>query len=594
MSFGLPPPYAAPNSPANNTSKPGNPFMKLGQFLARKVTQLFANDSTSSNKIAKLVERVSGVAKAIFSASLCIPRTPSPISKPVITRSANSHLPPLLAPAAAGASSAGAKTLLTPQISPMASLGARIEVAGKQLSSSTNESAKEKATNTLLELITNFKKAFQVTDVDYQKLKADPTSARDVRVIAFSQVEEATKLLLKALDAPVKAPVKAPAPSTQTPKAPGQPSLLASAKPRLTQQALAFKDPAALLSARTKAPTSDSQISFMASLGARIEVAGKELSSSITESAKEKAPAILFDLIHKFRETESFYKMDLKAVPGSETDQVSYATALSQVEAAEKLLLGAPVKAPAPPRHTQKASGTTPYKTPYPADGRGVIDVPGDGDCLYHSMAIGLSFLLPELQKLGLLNGCILPANGGTIPDVPTLRTLANNYIRAHHARDPALRGYVGEAIVAANKKYEKDLKTETASINTLLTTNAIAQTAHAQQLADTEHKYRPINNPEEYFVRAMEEPAFWGSQAEFYALSRIYKTTIQIIDTSGNDLIQARPPVNPEYATGNHPAVRLVLPGGHFQVLTPTAKVREVPEEDRAAILAALAVPDE
>ncbi len=243
------------------------------------------------------------------------------------------------------------------------------------------------------------------------------------------------------------------------------------------------------------------------------------------------------------------------------------------------------------------------------ADQRGVVNVPGDGHCLYYSMRIGLTFLLPKLQKLGLPNGCILPANGGTLPDVPTLRTLANNYIRAHHATDPVLQGYVREAIAAANAKYiaaakakyraAANAKYRAASkdgvivpTNFLSDKNSITQVESTQHLAGAKHKYRSINNPEEYFVRATEEPAFWGSQAECYALSHVYQTTIQIIEDDGNDLIQARPPVNREYLK-HHAAVRLGFPSGYYTVLSPAAVVKDIttlPEEEQEILRIVLA----
>ncbi len=249
---------------------------------------------------------------------------------------------------------------------------------------------------------------------------------------------------------------------------------------------------------------------------------------------------------------------------------------------------------PASPRQAQKAQGNILDMSRLPVDLRGVIDVPGDGHCLYYSMCIGLSFLLPELQKLELPDGCVLPANGGTLPGVPALRKLANDFIREKHATDPALQGYVREAIAAANAKYSAEKDGANATTNFLFGEKSIIQVACTQRLAEAEHKYRSINNPEEYFVRAMEEPAFWGSQAEFYALSHIYQTTIQIIDEVSGDLIRAREPVNPEYSTQGRAVVRLVGAGGHFKVMQPGAEVREVVEEDRANILALLAIPDE
>ncbi len=150
----------------------------------------------------------------------------------------------------------------------------------------------------------------------------------------------------------------------------------------------------------------------------------------------------------------------------------------------------------------------------FPLDEKGGLDVPPDGNCMYHSIHAAL--------MLGI---------GSTdIPDSLTLRVQTVQDMRELYKNDTMLELIINDTIAQFNKKEESEINEELSSlaVEKDLANLTPSQVAEAETKIRNDHP--PIASIDEFFERAA-QPKFWGSTPDLYVLAKRYK--VQFITTA-------------------------------------------------------------
>lgn len=147
-----------------------------------------------------------------------------------------------------------------------------------------------------------------------------------------------------------------------------------------------------------------------------------------------------------------------------------------------------------------------------------VIEQPRDGNCWLHTTLLGLTHLNHSERR----------------EHTPlTLRALVIDWIQTHYESDQILRNFLGDSLEAHKFKVTQALKQESESLNNLLSQNFIAENQIPNAIGRIEEidKSLTIANQltlNDYYTYIREDRSH-GSQAELYAISRIFRVNIVI-----------------------------------------------------------------
>lgn len=147
-----------------------------------------------------------------------------------------------------------------------------------------------------------------------------------------------------------------------------------------------------------------------------------------------------------------------------------------------------------------------------------VVFQPGDGNCWLHTTLLGLTHLNHSERR----------------EHTPlTLRPLVIDWIQAHYQSDQTLRNFLQDSLEAHKFKVAQALQQELESLNNLLTENFIPENEISNAIARREEVTKSLTVANEltlndYYIYIREDRSH-GSQAELYAISRIFRVNIVI-----------------------------------------------------------------
>jgi|GEM_PF-3107672 len=160
-----------------------------------------------------------------------------------------------------------------------------------------------------------------------------------------------------------------------------------------------------------------------------------------------------------------------------------------------------------------------------------IIPVPGDGNCLFHALSKGLS-LIKDIEEI----------------DHASLREKAIAWIKSHKNSDAVLQEHLASAI-------ENYIAAKTAEFNeNIENLKEIAQFESGESIKLAKSKMtaeleRISNLTIDQYLELAGQEGFYGTLAEIYAISNLYKVQVRINRIfNGRIFTNLQPPVNEHY----------------------------------------------
>ncbi|MBF8263990.1 MAG: hypothetical protein HW387_1655 [Parachlamydiales bacterium] len=188
-----------------------------------------------------------------------------------------------------------------------------------------------------------------------------------------------------------------------------------------------------------------------------------------------------------------------------------------------------------------------------------VMQMPGDGNCLFHTLSAGLR-LVQEVKGKSWEVGDL---------DQRGLRIRAVAWMRAHRSQDEALQHCINQAIEAYQFFRKNQLQDSLNTYQFLLTESGRDKAEIKKKILETNRQLQAIEDQpisvEDYF-NLVEQPGFFASSAELYAISCMFQVQIQIERQVGGRRLSG---LDPSFGTGfGEPAILVVhVEGTHFEL---------------------------
>lgn len=184
-----------------------------------------------------------------------------------------------------------------------------------------------------------------------------------------------------------------------------------------------------------------------------------------------------------------------------------------------------------------------------------VVEMPGDGACLFHALSIGLRFL-------------------GTVEIThEALRAQAVQWMRDHYETDSTLQAYIAEAIEAYQAATRSGCGLELQCLQAAVEMDGGNEKLVLDQIDALLKQLQAASSPlthHDYF-NLVSENSFFASIAELYAVSMLYQHQVKIVRRIGDQLFYDFDlPINPQFKARTI-TVRHVN-GNHFDLDVPTA----------------------
>jgi hypothetical protein len=196
----------------------------------------------------------------------------------------------------------------------------------------------------------------------------------------------------------------------------------------------------------------------------------------------------------------------------------------------------------------------------HPVDDVGVMRVPKDGNCFFHSMARGLIMLEVQLRRALLWREDIPLDHEG-------FRKAVVDWMRNNYSRDAELLNYMGQAIeayvaVRRAQHVEERLTME------LLKGEGVDVSASEKKMAESVVEHEALLDPVgglEAYLQKIGTVGFFASTAELYAVSQMFGVAIHVErEIRGRNLGEHDRPVNP----GSPYKITLIhKDGNHFDL---------------------------
>jgi hypothetical protein len=196
------------------------------------------------------------------------------------------------------------------------------------------------------------------------------------------------------------------------------------------------------------------------------------------------------------------------------------------------------------------------------SDENGIVKVPSDGNCLFHSLLIGLKLMETQLKARKLWDPVKLA-------DHSALRKAAVDWMKRHYTFDQLLKDHIFAAIEAFKFTQTEDLTMKIQAVMAEMDLFAEDSEDYLECQGKLENLQEQLDfvealvAPESYFELVAHDGVF-GSAAEIYAISEIFKCNIEVSrDVGGGRLVQGFDLINPK--TYPLPSLHLIHYGDHF-----------------------------
>lgn len=195
-----------------------------------------------------------------------------------------------------------------------------------------------------------------------------------------------------------------------------------------------------------------------------------------------------------------------------------------------------------------------------------LFDIPQDGNCLFHTLLLGVIQFEEQLLARGKLKERIVEHS--------ILRNECVTWMKQNYHHDTKLQSYIAEAIEAYKVLKGKVLHDELESCELSLEFAEGSEKESAYRLLkNVREEIQTLQNLSDvagYFA-LVEQNGFFASIAEIYAFSKMFEMTIEISRQFGGKTIHGfDPPVSPEYS--DRPGLHIVnVNGNHFTLYCPT-----------------------